>query len=47
MIYQLDLKLWFKTSKLRSDLLDFSDAYIVVKGEISVKGTDNDNKKKS
>ena len=37
--------LGFKTSKLRSDLCDFSNAYIVVKGEITVKGDNNANKK--
>ena len=28
----------FKTSMLRSDLCDYSDAYIIVKGRISVIG---------
>ena len=32
----------FKTSMLRSDLGDYSNAYIVVKGRITVEG-DNDN----
>ena len=31
----------FKTSMLRSDLCDFSDAYIVVKGTITVTNPDN------
>ena len=31
----------FKTSMLRSDLYDFSDAYIVVKGTITLTKTDN------
>ena len=35
----------FKTSMLRSDLCDFSDAYIVVKGEITVAGKRNSSKK--
>ena len=35
----------FKTSMLRSDLCDYSDAYIVVKGRISVTGTDNANRR--
>ena len=34
----------FKTSMLRSDLCDFSDAYIVVKGTITVTNPDNNNK---
>ena len=35
----------FKTSILRSDLCDYSDAYIVVKGRISVIGNNNANKR--
>ena len=35
----------FKTSMLRSDLCDFSDAYIVVKGTIPVVGGSNNSKK--
>ena len=31
----------FKTSTLRSDLCDFSDAYIVVKGVVTVAGALN------
>ena len=31
----------FKTSMLRSDLCDFSDAHIVVKGTITVTNPDN------
>ena len=31
----------FKTSMLRSDLCDYSDAYIVVKERINVKATEN------
>ena len=30
-----------KTPMLRSDLCDFSDAYIVVKGDITLKGNNN------
>ena len=30
---------------LRSDLCDFSDAYIVVKGEVTVTGVSNNSKK--
>ena len=32
----------FKTSMLRSDLCDFSDAYIFVKGIITIANPDND-----
>ena len=35
----------FKTSMLRSNLCDFSDAYIVVKGTITVTGTTSGNRK--
>ena len=35
----------FKTSMLRSDLCDYSDAYIVVKGEVTVTGINNNSKK--
>ena len=35
----------FKTSMLRSDLCDFSDAYIVDKGEVTVTGTNNNSRK--
>ena len=35
----------FKTSILRSDLCDFSDAYIVMKGEVTVTGVNNNSKK--
>ena len=33
-----------KTSMLRSDLCDFSDAYIVVEGTITLKGDNDANK---
>ena len=33
-IYKPNKQIRFKTSMLRSDLCDFSDAYIVVKGNI-------------
>ena len=39
----LNKNLRFKTSKLQSDFCDYSDAYIVVKGRITVEG-DNDTK---
>ena len=35
----------FKTSMLRSDLCDFSDAYIVVKGDITLEGDNDANKR--
>ena len=35
----------FKTSMLKSDLCNYSDAYIVVKGRISVEGTNDANKR--
>ena len=34
--YKLSKQIRFKTSMLRSDLYDFSDTYIVVKGTITV-----------
>ena len=39
--YDVNKKIRIKTSMLRSDLCDFSDAYIVVKGDIILEG-DND-----
>ena len=35
--YNVNKEIRFKTSMLRSDLCDFSDAYIVVKGNITVR----------
>ena len=35
--YKPSKQIRFKTSMLRSDLCDFSDAYIVVKGDITLK----------
>ena len=35
-----------KTSILRSDLCDFSDAYIVVEGDITLEGDNDANKRK-
>ena len=35
----------FKTSILRSDLFDYSDAYIVLKGTITVKEDNDANKR--
>ena len=39
--YKQGKQIIFKTSMLRSDLCDFSDAYIVVKGTITVTNPDN------
>ena len=38
-IYKPNNQIWFKTSILRSDLCDYSDAYIVVKGDITLTKT--------
>ena len=43
--YSPSKNIMFKTSMLRSDLCDYSDAYIVVKGRISVRGTYTANRK--
>ena len=43
--YKPNKQIRFKTSMLRSDLCDFSDAYIVVKGEVTVTGVSNNSKK--
>ena len=40
--YNLKQQIRFKTSVLRSDLCDYSDANIVVKGNINVPNPDND-----
>ena len=39
--YNVNKEIRIKTSMLRSDLCDFSDAYIVVKGTITVTNPDN------
>ena len=39
--YNVNIEIRFKTSMLRSDLCDFSDAYIVVKGNITITNPDN------
>ena len=41
-MYNTNKQIRFKTSMLQSDLCDYSDAYIVVKGTINV--TDPNNK---
>ena len=43
--YNVNKEIRFKTSMLRSDLCDFSDAYIVVKENITVTNPDNAKKK--
>ena len=46
--YKPSKQIRFKTSMLRSGLYDYSDAYIVVKGDITVEGTkDRDRNNKS
>ena len=43
--YNVNKEIRIKTSMLRSDLCDFSDAYIVVKGDITLKGDADANKR--
>ena len=45
--YKPNKQIRFKTSMLRSDLCDFSDAYIVVKGEVTLTGGSNNSRKNS
>ena len=40
--YPVNKNIKFKTSMLWSDLCDYSDAYIVGKGTITVEGDDDD-----
>ena len=42
--YSPNKEIRIKTSMLRSDLCDFSDAYIVVEGDITLEGDNNANK---
>ena len=42
--YSVNKSIRFKRSVLRSDLCDYSDVYIVAKGTISVRGTNNSSK---
>ena len=42
--YNTNKQIRFKTSMLRSDLCDYSDAYIVVKGIITVEGAEHRDK---
>ena len=44
--YNQNKEIGIKTSMLRSDLCDYSDACIVVKGNITVTEPDDSNKKK-
>ena len=39
--YYINKNIRFKTSMLRSNLCDYSDVYIAVKGRISVRGNNN------
>ena len=43
--YNVNKEIRIKTSMLRSDLCDFSDAYIVVEGDITLEGDNDANKK--
>ena len=43
--YSVNKEIRIKTPMLRSDLCDFSDAYIVVKGDITLEGDSNANKR--
>ena len=42
--YNVNKEIRIKTSMLRSDLCDYSDAYIVVKGDITLEGDNDANK---
>ena len=44
-LYSTNKQIRFKTSMLISDLCDYSDAYIVVKGTVSVTGEENKDRK--
>ena len=43
--YDVNKEIRIKTSMLRSDLCDFSDAYIVVEGDITLEGDNDANKR--
>ena len=45
--YQVNKEIRIKTPMLRSDLCDFSDTYIVVKGNITLTDSDNAKRNKS
>ena len=42
--YKLSKQIRFRTSMLRSDLRDYSNAYIVVKGIVTVEGSEDRDK---
>ena len=44
--YSVNKEIRIKTSMLRSDLCNFSDAYIVVEGDITLEGDNDANKQK-
>ena len=43
--YNVNKEIRIKTSMLRSDLYDFNDTYIVVKGDITLEGDNDANKR--
>ena len=43
--YNVNKEIRIKTPMLRSDLCDFSDAYILVKGDITLEGNNDANKR--
>ena len=43
--YSVDKEIRIETSMIRSELCDFSDAYIVVKGDITLEGDNNASKR--
>ena len=43
--YNPNKEIWMKTSILRSDLCDYSDAYMVVKGDNTLEGDNDANKR--
>ena len=43
--YKPSKQIRFKTSMLRSDLCDFNNVYVVVKGTITVEGGNNNSRK--
>ena len=43
--FSVNKNIRFKTPMVRSDLPDYSDAYIIVKGKVTVGGTSNANER--
>ena len=41
-VYNINSEIWFKTTKLKSSLCDYSDAYILVKAKITITWAEND-----